>query len=191
MAAWAWKRINSGVDPLLHSSGESTIHCYRALSHPLLAQVGAFGFVNSLHFLGRCPNVCRNQRKSEIVFQKLQVARSLDMFVGYNCSFDDHDILGTSTVPRRHFVVHALNSPVHCGVAVLLVHVVLSRPTTVSQPDSKVLDRRRILLIYFVAREDLAVNALYLLEERHKVPVPPMVVTQGSQFLATRILQDT
>jgi len=49
-------------------------------------------------------------------------------------------------VPGSHFSVHMLNSTIKSGVAILLVHVVVTSTTLIPQPDTVVLDLGRILL---------------------------------------------
>jgi hypothetical protein len=49
-------------------------------------------------------------------------------------------------VAGSHLCVHLLNCTIEGSVTVLLVHVVVSGPALVTQPDTKVLDSGRVLL---------------------------------------------
>ena len=53
---------------------------------------------------------------------------------------DDLDAGGPHTVAGGHLVVHLLHGTVQGGVTVLLVHVVVTGPALVTQPDAIVLD---------------------------------------------------
>ena len=59
---------------------------------------------------------------------------------------NDLDAREPDTVSGRHLGVHLLNGTVQGSVTVLLVHVVVPSPALEPQPDSKVLDRCRVLL---------------------------------------------
>lgn len=62
---------------------------------------------------------------------------------------------------RSHLSVHLLDRAIEGGVAVLVVHVVVSCPALVTQPDTKVLDCGGVLLKNLVEGEDLAVALLH------------------------------
>jgi hypothetical protein len=49
-------------------------------------------------------------------------------------------------VAGSHLCVHLLNCAIEGSVTVFLVHVVVSGPALVTQPDAKVLDSGRVLL---------------------------------------------
>jgi len=53
---------------------------------------------------------------------------------------DDLDAGGPHAVAGGHLVVHLLHGTVQGGVTVLLVHVVVTCPALVTQPDAIVLD---------------------------------------------------
>jgi hypothetical protein len=57
--------------------------------------------------------------------------------------FDDVDARVLSAVTRSHLLVHLSHGPVEGGVAVLLVHVVVTSPGLVTHPDAKVLHSGR------------------------------------------------
>ncbi|KAL0432833.1 UNVERIFIED_CONTAM: hypothetical protein Slati_2617600 [Sesamum latifolium] len=48
---------------------------------------------------------------------------------------DDLDAMMTNPVARRHLSVHLLNSTIQGCITILLVHVVITSSTLVSQPD--------------------------------------------------------
>jgi len=85
-------------------------------------------------------------------------------------SLDDLDAGGPDTVAGSHLCVHLLNRTIEGGVTVLLVHVVVSSPALVTQPDTKVLDCGGVLLKNLVEGEDLAVALLNLLQLSEEVP---------------------
>ena len=61
-------------------------------------------------------------------------------------SLDDLDAGRSDTMARSHLCVHLLNCTIEGGVTVLLVHVVVSSPALVTQPDTKILDCCGVLL---------------------------------------------
>jgi hypothetical protein len=61
-------------------------------------------------------------------------------------SLDDLNARESDTVAGSHLSVHLLNGTIQGGITVLLVHVVVTSPTLVTQPDAIVLDSRWVLL---------------------------------------------
>ena len=59
---------------------------------------------------------------------------------------DDLDARVTDSVTRSHLSVHLFNRTIEGGVSVLLVHVVVTSPGLVPQPDTVVLDGCWVLL---------------------------------------------
>jgi len=84
-----------------------------------------------------------------------------------------HDLDGAG--PRAMTSSHVTVALCDCAggrqVPVLAVHVVGTAARVVAQPDAKVLDRRRSLLIHLLAQEDLSLGLLHLPQHGGKVPV--------------------
>lgn len=77
---------------------------------------------------------------------KLLGALSLAKFGGYGGCFDDLNAWRPYPVARSHLIVHMFDSSVESCVPVLLVHVVVTSSTLISQPDPIVLDLGRFSL---------------------------------------------
>lgn len=71
---------------------------------------------------------------------------------------------------RSHLSVHLLHSPVQSGITVLLVHIVITSSTLITQPDAIVLDLGWVLLKNLVNGKHLTITLLDLLELSKKVP---------------------
>ena len=67
---------------------------------------------------------------------------------------DDLNAREPDSVPRRHLGVHLLHGSVQSSVTELLVHVVVTCTALVPQPDSKVLDRGRVLLKDLITKHE-------------------------------------
>jgi len=83
---------------------------------------------------------------------------------------EDLDGAEARAVPRRHVLVHLRDGAREGHVTELLVQVVRERARVVADPDAEVLDGRCVLLVDLLAREDLTVGTLQLLELRDEVP---------------------
>lgn len=59
---------------------------------------------------------------------------------------DNLDAMMANPVTRSHFGVHLLYSTIQSGISVLFVHVMITSPTLVTQPDTIVLDCGWVLL---------------------------------------------
>jgi hypothetical protein len=59
---------------------------------------------------------------------------------------DDLNAREPNSVTRSHLVVHLLYCSVHCGITVLLVHIVIPSTTLITHPDTEVLDRGGVFL---------------------------------------------
>ena len=59
---------------------------------------------------------------------------------------DNLDAMIADPVARTHLSVHLLNTTIQSGITVLLVHIVITSPTLVTQPDTIVLDCSWVLL---------------------------------------------
>lgn len=78
---------------------------------------------------------------------------------GRDCSsLDDLNAMVPDTVTGCHLIVHLLNSTIQCGVPVLLVHVVITSPALVPQPDAIVLDLCWFPLKYLASQNKAALN---------------------------------
>ena len=109
-------------------------------------QVGLRGLVGGLELPGWWSHLTENQWELDLAIVKLFGALPLAKFGRNSRSLDDLDAREPHTVSGRHLGVHLLNGTVQGGVTELLVHVVVPSPALVPQPDSKVLDRCRVLL---------------------------------------------
>jgi hypothetical protein len=69
-----------------------------------------------------------------------------------------------------HILVQSLDGGGSAQLSILLVHVVCARSGVVSDPDAKVLDLGRALLVDDVQGDDLAVGLLNLAELHQEVP---------------------
>ena len=94
----------------------------------------------------RGPNLPEHQWELDLGVVELLGALPLAEFCWDSCSLDDLDAWRSHPVTRCHLSVHVFNSTIQSCVSVLLVHVVITSPTLVSQPDSVVVDGSWIFL---------------------------------------------
>lgn len=92
------------------------------------------------------PNLLGNQRELDFGVVELFGALPLAELGRNGGSLYDLNAVVTNSVTRTHFSVHLLNSTIQSGVTVLFVHVMISSPTLVPQPNAIVLNGRRIFL---------------------------------------------
>lgn len=76
----------------------------------------------------------------------------------------------SGTVAGSHILVESLDGLGAAHLSVLLVHVVGAGAGIVTDPDAKVLDLERALLVDDVERDDLAVGLLDLAQLHQEVP---------------------
>ena len=112
----------------------------------LLHEKVGFGcLVSGLQLPAWWSHLTEHQGELDLTVVKLFGALPLAEFGGNSCCLNDLDAREPDTVSGRHLGVHLLNGTVQGSVTVLLVHVVVSSSALVPQPDSKVLDRCRVL----------------------------------------------
>lgn len=92
------------------------------------------------------PNLPQHQWKLDLGVMELLGALPLAEFCWDSCCLDNLDARRPHPVTRCHLSVHVFYSTIQSCVSVLLVHVVITSPTLVSQPDSIVVDRSWIFL---------------------------------------------
>jgi len=83
----------------------------------------------------------------------------------------DLDRAGSCAMTCTHVTVALGNGAGSRQVAILAVHVVRAAARVVAQPDAKVLNGRRSLLVHLLTEEDLALSLLNLSQHGRKVPV--------------------
>ena len=86
------------------------------------------------------------QRELDLRVVELKGIGALAILGGYGGGADDLDGLESSAVSASHVVIHGINGIVERHVTVLSVHVMCSTSRVVFDPDSIVLDIRRLLL---------------------------------------------
>ncbi|GJX83581.1 retrovirus-related pol polyprotein from transposon TNT 1-94, partial [Tanacetum coccineum] len=91
-------------------------------------------------------NLLEDQWKLDLGVVELLGGLPLAKLSGNGSGLDDLDARVTDSVTRSHFSVHLLDGTVEGGVSVLLVHVVVTGPGLVPQPDAVVLDGCWVLL---------------------------------------------
>ncbi|CAF2095624.1 unnamed protein product [Brassica napus] len=125
-----------------------------------------------LELPGWWSHLAEHQWELDLTIVKLFGALPLAKLCRNSGCLDDLDAREPHTVSGRHLGVHLLNGTVQSSVTVLLVHVVVPSSALVPQPDSKVLDRCRIVQQsrYLVDGEHLTVTLLDLLELPQEVP---------------------
>jgi hypothetical protein len=113
------------------------------LSHE---KVGPGSLESGPELPGRRPDLAVHKRELDLgVVELLGVVPLAQLEVDRRC-LDDLYAGGPHAVAGGHLVVHLLHCAVQGGVAVLLVHVVVTSPALVAQPDAIVLDGGRVAL---------------------------------------------
>lgn len=111
------------------------------------------------------------QRELEAGSHELLHVRSLDIVALLNLGdLEDVDGGESSTVSGSHVLVQGLGSLGTRQSAELLVHVVGAGSRVVSEPDSKVLDLERLLLVDGVHGNNLTGSLLHLSKLTNEVP---------------------
>lgn len=111
-----------------------------------------------------------DEREAQLGVEELLGGLAADLAVLELLHVDDVDARGTSTVVRRHVVVHLLDSTAASDVTVLLVDVVGGVRAVVAQEDAEGLCRAGATLIEALARKNLAGRRLHLAHLREEVP---------------------
>lgn len=114
-------------------------------------QVGPRCLVCSLQLPGRWPHFPEHQWELDLGVVELLGAFPLAKFSRDGSSLDDLDTRKPDPVARSHLNVHLLHSSVEGCVTVLLVHVVITCPALIPQPNTIVLDSSWVLLKYLQA----------------------------------------
>jgi hypothetical protein len=86
-------------------------------------------------------------REREFWLEDLSDVRATDVFRFDGGHFDNVNGSESSTVTGSHVLVASLNGISAGQLSVLLVHVVGTRAGVVAEPDAKVFDRCRLLLV--------------------------------------------
>lgn len=103
------------------------------------------------------------QWEFQIRFQKLLNVWSSDVILLLDLdNFEDVNRATSRSVPRSHIFVKRVNSVDPAELPVLFVHIVRSTSRVVPNPDTKVLDLQRLLLMNNVDADNLARGLLDL-----------------------------
>nr|GEY19939.1 hypothetical protein [Tanacetum cinerariifolium] len=135
--------------PRFEQKGSGNGWCYTAVPRQLGAGQLAKrprSLVSGLERPGRGSNLLEDQWKFDLGVVELLGGLPLAKLSSNGCGLDDLDARVTDSVSRSHFSVHLLNGTIEGGVSILLVHVVVTGPGLVPQPDAVVLDGCWVLL---------------------------------------------
>lgn len=109
-------------------------------------QVGPSCLVCGLQLPSGWPNLPEHQRELDFGVMHLLGALPLAKLSWYGGCLNDLNAWIPNSVARSHLSVHLFNRAIQCGVAIFLVHVVISSSALVSQPNSIVVYLGGILL---------------------------------------------
>jgi len=111
------------------------------------------------------------QRELDLAVHKLLEVLGSELGRLNHLHLHDLDGAGSRAVTGTHVTVALGDGAGGSQVAVLAVHVVGATARVVAQPDAKVLDRRRSLLVHLLAQQNLSLGLLHFPQHGGKVPV--------------------
>jgi len=109
-------------------------------------QVGLGCLVCCFELPSRGPNLLEHQRELDFRVEELLGALPFAKFSWDGSSLNNLYAWTPDSMTRCHFVVHLFNSTVQSSISVFLVHVVITSPALIPQPNPVVLYLGRIFL---------------------------------------------